>query len=77
MRAQLAYLDTTRKHFTTVIDEAEYMRMVEKGERRLSFKVPCCKWMSGSATARACADPLHCCVGLALSQLALPPRVLW
>ena len=36
---QLAYLETTRRHFHTVMNEDEYNKMLERKERRLSFKV--------------------------------------
>jgi hypothetical protein len=52
LRAQLDYLETTRKHFDTVLHEDEYNKMIEKKERRLSYKVCVCA-LARSHTRRA------------------------
>ena len=45
LTAQLDYLQVTRKHFTTVLDQTQYDLMRERKEKRLSFKVlHACQW---------------------------------
>lgn len=45
LKAQLDYLQVTRKHFTTVLDQTQYDLMRERKEKRLSFKVlHACQW---------------------------------
>ncbi len=40
LKPQLDYLETTKRHFSSVLNEEEYNKMLERKERRLSFKVP-------------------------------------
>ena len=39
LAGQLEYMETTRRHFHSVMNEEEYNKMRERKERRLSFKV--------------------------------------
>jgi hypothetical protein len=69
LTAQLDYLQVTRKHFTTVLDQTQYDLMRERKEKRLSFKVLlACQWppllawsMSSSSSAHvSCACRYLC-----------------